>query len=208
MKKTTLFMVGMICMICLVLVPAVSAADQIPFNRSAAKVGDAFYSGSTIVTTPAGATFSKPVTVSFTLTPDQWKQALEVTNGNAASIVIASFNSSTQSWVRESQTTLTTGTDGSHVVSGTTTHTGIFSVFYIVEPLSGASSASPTPQTFGQMATPAGGGVQTPAAAATPVGTPVKAPVSTKPTQSPMLPGIAVIGLVGLVGYLIVRKKE
>jgi hypothetical protein len=203
MKKTTTLIIGIIGMICLaVLVPAVSAAELIPFNRSALSPGDAFYSGSTIVTTPEGATFSKPVTISFKLSQDQWNQALEVTNGNTASIFIASFDTPNKKWVSESTTTVTTAADGSHVVTGTTTHTGLFSVFYIVEPLGG--TASPTPQTFGQMATPAVGVSQTPAAA--PV---VKTTVSTKPTtKSPMLPGIFVIGLIGLVGYFIARKKE
>jgi hypothetical protein len=203
MMKTTTLIIGIICMICLaVLVPAVSALT--PFNRSAVSPGDSFYSESTIVTTPEGATFSKPVTISFTLSQDQWQQALEVTNGNTAGIVIAALDIPNKQWIIESATTVTTTANGSHVVTGTTTHTGVFSVFYIVQPLGG--TASPTPETFGQMGTPAVGVSQTPAVA--PV---VKTTVSAKPTtkKSPMLvPGIIVIGLIGLVGYFIARKKE
>lgn len=190
-------------MICLaVLVPAVSAADLIPFNRSDVSPGDWFYSGSSIVTTPEGATFSKPVTISFTLSQDQWTQALEVTNGNTAGIVIAAFDAPSKMWSTESATTVTTAADGSHVVTGTTTHTGVFSVFYIVEPLGG--TASPTPLTFGQMGTPAVGAIQTPTAAVTQI----KATVSVKPTtKSPMMPGVFIICIIGIVGYFIARKK-
>ncbi len=203
MKKATTLIIGIICMICLaVLVPAVSAADLIPFNRSAVTPGDWFYSGSSIVTTPEGATFSKPVTISFNLSQDQWQQALEVTNGNTKGIVIAAFDTPSAKWISESAATVTTAADGSHVVTGTTTHTGVFSVFYVVAPL--GVTASPTPLTFGQMATPTVGVSKTPAAA--PV---VKTTVLTKPTtKSPMLPGIIVIGLIGLVGYFIARKKQ
>jgi len=203
MMKTTTLIIGIICMICLVvLVPAVSALT--PFNRSAVSPGDSFYSESTIVTTPEGAHFSKPATISFTLSQDQWKQALEVTNGNTSGIVIAALDIPNKRWTIESATTVTTTANGSHVVTGTTTHTGVFSVFYIVQPLGG--TASTTPLTFGQIGTPATGVSQTPAAAVTQI----KATVSTKPTtkKSPMLPGIIVIGLIGLVGYFIARKKE
>ena len=202
MKTKTHLIIGIICMICLVvLVPAVSALT--PFNRSAVSPGDPFYSESTIVTTPEGATFSKPATISFTLSQDQWKQALEVTNGNTAGIVIAALDIPNKQWTIESATTVTTAADGSHVVTGTTTHTGVFSVFYIVAPLGG--TASPTPQTFGQMGTPAVGVSQTPAVAVTQI----KATVSAKPTtkKSPMMPGILIISIIGIVGYFIAHKK-
>jgi hypothetical protein len=201
-------MAGMICMICLaMLAPAVSAADLIPFNRSVVNPGDAFYSGSTMVTTPDGATFSQPVTLSFTLTQAQWQQALEVTNGNTAAIVVAAFDEPNQTWVYESRTTVSTAADGRHVVATNTTHTGVFSVFYIVVPLD--VTPGPTPNTFGNMvgATPAATAAA-PSAAASPAaaGTaPAKAQAA--PTQSPMLPGIAVIGMIAAAGFLVARKK-
>lgn len=200
MKSTTLI-IGIICMICLVvLVPAVSALT--PFNRSAVSPGDTFYSESTIETTPEGATFSKPATITFTLTQEQWQQALEVTNGNTKGIVIAALDIPNERWIIESATTVTTAADGSHEVTGTTTHTGVFSVFYIVEPLGG--TASSTPMTFGQMVTPEVVVSQAPAAAVTQI----TATVSVKPTtKSPMMPGVFILCIIGIVGYFIARKK-
>nr|WP_321352440.1 hypothetical protein [uncultured Methanoregula sp.] len=204
MKKTTMIMAGMICMICLaMLAPAVSAADLVPFNRSTVKAGDAFYSGSTIVTTPEGATFSQPVTISFILTQDQWKQALDVTNGNTKAIVVAGFDEQNATWSYLGPTSVSTAADGRHVVAANTTHTGMFSVFYIVVPLD--VTPGPTPNTFGNMvgATPAAT-----SAAASPAATgtaPAKAQAA--PTQSPTLPGLAVIGVIGAVGFIVARRK-
>jgi len=171
------------------------AVDQAALVEAAAAQGGVYsFSGMSVECEPSGAQFTGgSVTISFSLTPEQWAAALDKVNGNTAGMTIGFYDATTKSWI-DVPTTVDPVT---HTVSAQVTHFSIFALYYI------APQETPTPQTYGQMmqATPAG----TAAPGAAPAKT-MLAPPST--TETPALPGIVVIGVVVFVGYCVVKKKR
>lgn len=164
---------------------------------AAAQGGVYSFSGFSVECEPSGAQFSgAPVTLTFTLTPAQWAEALAKVDGKKENMVIQFYDAASQTWIDVptvvDPVTLT--------VSAQITHFSTYALFY--KP-STESAVTPTLQTYGSLVSP------TPATTAVaPVTTAAKtqlAPPST--TQSP-LPGFVVVGAIGLVGLYVVRKKE
>lgn len=147
---------------------------------------------------PSGTQFSPDsgATLSFSLSPELWASALDNLNGDSAAMTIGFYDTTSGTWVA-----LPTTVDPvTRTVSASITHFSTYGL--IAKPANDAPATSP--QTFGSLVSPAPTGT---AAAATPApGISQKAPP--EPTPSPGLPGIAVIGIVLVVGYCVVRKKQ
>lgn len=174
-----------------VAVPEIAAASQ----------GGVFsFSGLSVQCEPSGTQFvGGTATVSFTLTPTQWAEALGKVNGNTAAMTIQTYDPVSQSWV-EVPTVVDPVT---HTISTQVSHFSTYAVFYKT-----IQDSSAKQQTFADLAQS-----PTPAAATPATRTPVDTKdtaTATSPTttKSPGLPGIMVICVVGIVGYLIVRKKQ
>jgi len=148
---------------------------------------------------PAGATFSQPVTISFTMSRAQWDDALAQAGGKSQDITIQYYDTAAKSWV-----SLPTTIDSStRTVSTTTKHFSFFAVF--VKAARTATTA-PTRVTYSwETPTPAAV-IQTPTAAVTRQ-TPVPAPA---PSQSgfPLVTIAAVIaGIVVLSGVILLLRR-
>ncbi len=132
------------------------------------------FSGMSVECEPTGAQFSGgTATISFSMTPAQWAQALVAVQGNTAALTIQTFDPVTNAWV--SLETIVDPT--THTVSTQVTHFSMFALFYKT-----AEPAAPSPQTFGQLMTPT---PTSTAVTSAPVTTPVKtmlAPPSTTPS--------------------------
>ncbi len=178
---------------------SVTPLDPAVVTDVAAAQGGVFsFSGLSIECGPSGTQFSGgAATISFSLTPAQWADALGTVNGNTQAMSIQFYDPAAKSWV-EVPTVVDPVT---HTVSAQVTHFSMYALFY----KSLAEGVSTSPQTYGSLMSP----TPTSTMPGTPVTTPDKsmlAPPST--TETPGLPGIAVIGVVGLVGLFIARKKQ
>jgi hypothetical protein len=155
------------------------------------------FSGLSVECEPSGAQFTGgAVTISFSMTPAQWADALGKVNGNTASMTVNFYDTKTNTW----QEVPTTVDPVTHTVSAQITHFTTYAVLY----KSAKEAPAISPPTFGSLVSP------TPAGAA---GTGAPAPVNTmqappETTKSPGLPGIVVIGIIGFVGLLVVKKKQ
>jgi hypothetical protein len=172
-------------------VAEISVTPLNPTTVSAVAQSGVFtFSGLSVECEPSGAQFSGgSATISFTLTPAQWADAISKVNGNTAAMTIQTYDPATKSWA-EITTTVNPVT---HTVSAQVTHFSTYALFYklMTETASVSQPAA--------AATTASAPVVTPA-------TTMLAPIST--TKTPGLPGIVVIGVVGLVGFFIMRKKQ
>jgi hypothetical protein len=148
---------------------------------------------------PAGATFSQPVTISFTMTRAQWDDALAQAGGRSQDITVQYYDTAAKSWV-----SLPTTIDSStRTVSTTTKHFSFFAVF--VKAARTATTA-PTRVTYSwEIPTPVAV-IQTPTAAVTRQ-TPVPAPA---PSQSgfPLVTIAAVIAVIVVVSGVILLLRR
>jgi hypothetical protein len=146
------------------------------------------FSGFSLECKPSGTTFSQPVTLVFSLTPAQWAEALSKAGGDPNAMTIQFYDAAAGIWIAVP----TTVDSITHQVSASITHFSIYALFFKNSNIVAASpETSITPSTT--YAVPV---------ANTPVGTPIP-----NPTKSPMVPGILIIGVIGLVGYFIAHKK-
>jgi len=160
------------------------------------------FSGLSVECSPSGAQFTGgSVTISFSLTPAQWADALTKVNGDTSAMTIQYYDTTTNAW----DSITTTVDPNTHTVTAQVSHFSTYALFY---KLTSESTSAPSAQTTPNQTstTPATTGV-TSAAVATPVHT-LNAPPAPSTTQSPGLPGIVVIGVIGIVGYCISRKKQ
>ncbi|WP_321506521.1 C1 family peptidase [uncultured Methanoregula sp.] len=139
---------------------------------------------------PAGATFSQPVTITFSMTGAQWDAALLQAGGKAEDITIQYYDTQTKAWV-----SLPTTVDRTtRHVTATTNHFTLFAVFI----KTAATASAPTRATY-SWETPTPAAVShTPATVVT-TATPVPAPVQTRPS----LPVVTIIAIVAGIGVLI-----
>jgi hypothetical protein len=153
------------------------------------------FSGLSVECSPSGAQFTGgSATISFSLTPQQWADALTKVNGDTSAMTIQFYDTTKNTWVG-----ITTNVDPvSHTVTAQVSHFSTYALFY---KLTSESTSAPSSQTT----TAASGTTST--AIATPAHT-LNAPPAPSTTQSPGLPGIVVIGVIGIVGYCISRKKQ
>ncbi|MDO9325112.1 MAG: hypothetical protein Q7T80_09185 [Methanoregula sp.] len=138
---------------------------------------------------PTGTLFSPQgaMTLSFTPSPQLWATTLAKVDGNSSAITIGFYDAASETWI----TVPTTVDPITRTISAPITHFSIFSLISKsktdVSTRSG-SLVSPIPTkpiaagTLTQMAPPS--------------------------TQSPGLPGVAVIGTILFVGYCVMRKKQ
>ncbi|WP_321507979.1 hypothetical protein [uncultured Methanoregula sp.] len=185
---------------------SVTPVDPSKESTALASAGSVFsFSGLSVECEPSGTQFSGgAATVSFSLTPAQWAEALGKANGNTNAMTIQFFDQATKTW-----SAVPTVVDPvTHTVTAQVSHFSLYGLFYNIA----AANTTPTPQTFGDITktnitagTTSASAAGTPAAGTTPVKTMMAPPA---PTQSPGLPGIAVIGIVGLVGYFVARKMK
>lgn len=153
------------------------------------------FGGMAVECEPSGTQFTGgTATVSFSLNAEQWAAALAKAGGDLGAMTIQTYDPATKTWV-EVPTVVDPVT---HTVSAQVSHFSTYALFYKTAKV----TAAPTPQSFGNLMT------TTAAATAAPAGTTAaKAQLAPpEPTKSPALPGIVVIGVVGLVGYLVMRK--
>ena len=173
---------------------SVTPLDPAVVTDIAAAQGGVFsFSGFSVECGPSGTQFSGgTATVSFSLTPAQWAEALGKVNGNTQAMTVQFYDPVAKSWV-EVPTVVDPVT---HTVSAQVTHFSIYALFY-----KSTNEVSTSPQTYGNLVSP------TPTSMPAPITSkPMLAPPST--TETPGLPGIVVIGVVGLVGLFIARKKQ
>ena len=166
-------------------------------DLAAAQGGVFSFSGLSVECEPSGTQFTGgSATISFSMTPTQWADALGKVNGNTAGMTISFYDAATKSWV-DVPTTVDPVT---HTVTAQVTHFSTYALIY----KAATGVAATTTQTYGSMVTP------TPVAAKTTVAPVIvktmQAPSST--TKSPGFSGIAVIGVVGFVGLYAMRKKQ
>jgi hypothetical protein len=164
---------------------------------AAAQGGIFSFSGLSVECEPSGTQFTGgAVTISFSLTPAQWADALGKVNGNTQAMTIQFYDLTTKTWA-EIPTTVDPVT---HTVSAQVTHFSVYALFY--KP---TTEGVTSPQTYGNLMPP------TPTSMM-PAGTPIPTVKSMlappAPTETPGLPGIVVIGVVGFVGLFIARKKQ
>ncbi|PKG31932.1 MAG: hypothetical protein CW742_10800 [Methanoregula sp.] len=156
----------------------VTPLDPATVTIDTATTGTFSFSGLAIECGPTGAQFSgSPVTVSFTMTADQWAEALAAVNGNTAAMTIQTFDPVANAWV-EVPTVVDPVT---RTVSAQVSHFSTYAVFYKKEGAAGV-------KTIGELAqvTPLQPRVTT---AATPAPTQM-APVATPTQQGGIFDGI------------------
>jgi hypothetical protein len=177
---------------------SVTPLDPAVVTDVAAAQGGVFsFSGLSVECGPSGTQFvGGSATISFSLTQEQWADALGAVNGNTQAMTIQFYDPAAKSWV-EVPTIVDPVT---HTVSAQVTHFSMYALFY-KKPAEGVSTS---PQTYGSLMSPTPTSTM-PASTTTPVKS-MLAPPST--TETPGLPGIVVIGVVGFVGLLIARKKQ
>lgn len=162
---------------------------------AAAQSGVFSFSGLSVECEPSGTQFtSGTATISFSMTPAQWADALGKVNGNTAAMSIQFYDTAAKSWV-DVPTTVDSVT---HTVSAKVTHFSTYALFY-------KTIKEATPQNIGSMATPTPVATTTSGAAPVPAKT-MQAPPST--TKSPGFSGIAVISVVGFIALYAMRKKQ
>lgn len=169
----------------------VTGISVIPIDVAAvpsAEGGVYSFSGFSLECKPSGATFSQPVTLVFSLTPAQWAEALSKAGGDPNAMTIQFYDAAAGAWIAVP----TTVDSITHQVSASITHFSIYALFYKNSNIAAASPAT-SMETSTTYAAPV---------ADTPVGTSIP-----QPTKSPMMPGILVISIIGLVGYFIAHKK-
>jgi hypothetical protein len=149
------------------------------------------FSGFAVECEPPGTQFSNGFALlTVTLTDAQWAAALAAVNGDTSAMTFKTYDETAGAWVDVP----TTVDPVSHMITAQISHFSMYGLFYGTE-----ASA----KTFGNLMPTTTGG----AAQQAPVETTAQlAPTTT--TKSPAIPGIVVIGIVGLVAYFIVRKKE
>ncbi len=74
---------------------------------------------------PSGATFDKPVSITFTMTKAQWNAALEKAGGKYQDIIVRYYDTNANTWV----SIPTTVKPDTHEVTGTTQHFTHFAIF-------------------------------------------------------------------------------
>ncbi len=166
----------------------VTGISIIPIDAAAvpaAEDGVYSFSGFSLECVPSGTTFSQPVTIVFSLTPAQWAEALSKTGGDPNTMTIRFYDAAAGAWIAVP----TTVDPITHHVSASVTHFSIYALFYKTPPMAATSPATPATDVA--------------LVPETPVGTPIP-----QPTKSPMIPGILVIGVIGLAGYFITHKKR
>ncbi|MGB7787874.1 hypothetical protein [Methanoregula sp.] len=180
---------------------SVTPLDPTAVPAAAATQGGVFsFSGLSVECEPSGAQFTGgSATISFSLTPQQWADALTKVNGDTAAMTIQFYDTSAKTWIGIP----TTVDPVTHAVTAHVTHFSTYALFYTIT----SESASASPQVTASQNTPSApaGSSVTPASVVTPVNTLNAPPV---PTRSPGLPGFVVIAVVGFVGYCVSRKKQ
>ncbi|MFA4860653.1 hypothetical protein [Methanoregula sp.] len=146
--------------------------------------------------TPDGTTFSNAVTITFTLSQNQWDSMMSSARGNPANVAINYYDSA-KGWISLPSLKLDPAT---RTLSATTTHFTIYQVFVT----NTTAPASTSAQTYGSLIQETPTTVSVPSVQATPA---AKASPTTTP-KSPFVPSIAVIAIVGLVGYFVVSRKQ
>jgi hypothetical protein len=150
------------------------------------------FSGFAVECEPPGTQFTNGFALlKITLTDDQWAAALAAANGNTAAMTFKTYDPDSGTWV-DVPTIVDPVT---HTITAQISHFSMYGLFY------GTEAAE---QTFGNLMPTSTGG----AAQQAPVVTTGAQLAPTSTTKSPALPGIVVIGVVGLVAYFVVRKKE
>jgi transcriptional regulator with XRE-family HTH domain len=148
---------------------ALTRIDVIPMTSPPAPPTDKTAIGITYDFGPSGATFSPPITVTFSYNPANIPAGV-----NEKDLTIAFYDSTKGAWVVLDNIVVNTTT---HTISGTTTH---FTSFAVISP----AKAAPAPTTA---PTPAPTSAAAPTTAPTPKPTTVPAPTMTQtPTQTPV----------------------
>ena len=162
----------------------------------AASVQGGTFSGLSVDCAPSGTRFvGGSATISFSLTPAQWAEALVQVNGNTAAMTIQFYDTASKTWAEVP----TTVDPVAHTVSARVTHFSTYALFY-------KTTKVASPQTFGDLVTPTPAATTTAGAPAITPAKTMRAPTET--TKSPGLSGIVVIGVVGFVGLYVMRKKQ
>ena len=106
-------------------------SDEVP----AAPTGAVFsFLGYAVECSPAGATFSPAIDLTFTLTAEEWAEVMEKVGGKAENLVVKWYNPSTSAW----ESVPTTVDTVHHTVTASITHFstyGLFSDSTIVTPV-------------------------------------------------------------------------
>lgn len=106
-------------------------SDEVP----AAPTGATFsFLGYAVECSPAGATFSPAIDLTFTLTAEEWAEVMEKVGGKAENLVVKWYNPSTSAW----ESVPTTVDTVHHTVTASITHFstyGLFSDSTIVTPV-------------------------------------------------------------------------
>jgi hypothetical protein len=150
------------------------------------------FSGFSIECEPTGTTFSPAITLVFSLTPTQWADALSKVDGNTAAMTIQFYDAAAEAWV-EVPTTVDPST---HHVSASITHFSIYALFFNTPEITGVTPVTTveTQETLTMESQ-------------TPFATFETTAAQPSPTKSPMVPEILVIGVIGILGYFIGKKK-
>ncbi len=123
--------------------------------------------------------------MSFTLSPELWTDALARMNGDSSAITIGSYDTASGTW-----TALPTTVDPvTHSVSARITHFSTYGLIF--KPVK--ETPTTIPETTVSIVSP------------TPVMSQQAPPETTK---SPGISGVAVIGVVLIVGYFVRREKQ
>jgi|WetSurMetagenome_2_1015567.scaffolds.fasta_scaffold37062_1 hypothetical protein len=151
------------------------------------------FSGFAVECEPPGTQFTNGYALlTVTLTDAQWAAALAAANGNTAAMSFKTYDetASPPGWVD-----VPTIVDPvSHTITAQISHFSMYGLFYGTE----AST-----QTFGNLMPTTSAAQQAPV-----VTNAAQQAPTTSTTKSPALPGIVVIGVVGFVAYVVVRKNE
>nr|WP_319377692.1 C1 family peptidase [uncultured Methanoregula sp.] len=167
---------------------------------TAAPEGTVFATGGLgVECSPAGASFSQPVAITFTMTEAQWNAALAQAGGRTQDITVQYYDTTSKSWL----SLPTTVAPATHQVTATTTHFTLFAVFVKTADTAGAAPSrvtysweTPTPAAL----------IQTTTAAVTRQ-TPVPAPAPSQP-QFPAMTIVAIIAGIAVIiaGVLLLRR--
>ncbi|WP_321506519.1 C1 family peptidase [uncultured Methanoregula sp.] len=176
---------------------SVDAVDKITAG-AALPEGTAFTAGGLgVECTPSGATFSQPVTISFTMTRAQWDDAVARAGGKAEDITIQYYNTQTKTWAAIPTTIDRT----TRTITGSTKHFTLFAVF-----VKTAAASVPTRATY-SWETPTPAAVIHTTAPVIPTATPVPAPVQSQPQFSIMTIVAIIAGIVVLIGIILVIRR-
>jgi hypothetical protein len=167
---------------------------------STAQSGVFTFAGEAIECEPTGTSFAPgTATVTFSMTNAEYQAAVAA----GKSMTVQTYNPETKAWEDIGGTMTYDAKTGTWSCSVEVSHFSMYALFY----KAAATTPTPTQQTFGQL-TPSAAVPTTapgvPVAATTPAAK--MAPTATQ--KSPTLPGLAIIGVIGAVGFLVMRKKE